>query len=133
MRITLALVALLLVGCSTMPQVDPVGPSPIVNLGVRTANEFDGEGLQHPVQIGPWPWTFPIRYWGSGIVVLQYPEKPHVSFQGEGGYVVEPLYPNQREQILDAMRRGEFAIYQDGRPGKLSMSGTVSSLKERSP
>ena len=127
--LALALVALLL--CSCITTQDPSSPvSPVVNLGVYTANEFSGEGLQHPVQIGPYPWTFPIRYWGSGVLVLQYPAKPHVWFDGEGGYVVEPLYPQQRDAILAAMQRGEFAITQNGKPGRLAPAGTVASKKE---
>ena len=130
--LALVLVVLSLPACMSGGNgpVDPV--SPVLNLGVYTANEFSGEGLQHPIQIGPYPWTFPIRYWGSGVIVLQYPQKPHVWFDGEGGFVVEPLNPADRDAMMAAMQRGEFAVTQLGQPDKLSVAGTISTLKESS-
>lgn len=109
MRPLLLVVVLVLAGCVTSPS----DPAPIA-LGIQAVHDFEGEGIQHPITIGAFRWTTAIRYWGAGRLILQYPAKPHIVFYGQGGYVVEPLYPEQRPAIEAAMQRGEFAIVKNG-------------------
>lgn len=113
------LLVLLLAGCQS------AGPGPAAPLGFRQVSTFDGQGLLGPLEVGPIPFTFPVRYWGQGTITLQYPAQPHVVFQGDGGYVVEPLTPSQRPQLEAAIARGEFLILHGTTPVGLSPPGSI--------
>lgn len=112
--------ALLCAGCASSP-----GPGPAAPLGFRQVSTFDGEGLLGPLEVGPIPFTFPVRFWGQGTITLQYPRQPFVVFQGDGGYVVEPLDPSQRPQLEAAIARGEFLILHGTTPVGLSPAGSI--------
>ena len=100
----LALVVLL--GCMS-PGYDGPLPAP-APLGVSQVTEGTFDATLHPLYIGAFPWTYTMRYKGSGRVVLQYPAKPHVWLDGE--FTWEIVVPTQAAAVAAEMRAGNFKV-----------------------
>lgn len=84
-----------------------------------------GEINVSSIMVGNLPLTYPIRAWGEGVVTLQYPAVPHVDFVGDGGWVIEPITPQDRPEVERLMAAGLI------RGGKLVPSGTIANLTEK--
>jgi len=120
MRTTLlALVALLCVGCVA----DDAG-QPTVVAPVSQVSHVEGEIVLGSIMLGPYPLTFPIRAWGNGDITLQYPNKPYVSFDGEGGWIVEPITPQYEATVRQQIAAGLVRV-----PTSLSPAGTIQARR----
>jgi len=117
----LALVALLMVGCVADSSGEPTVVAPI-----SQTSHVEGEVVLGSVMLGPYPLTFPIRAWGNGDITLQYPNKPYVTFEGEGGWIVEPITPQYEAEVRRQIAAGEIRI-----PSSLSPSGTIQARREK--
>lgn len=112
MAIMIVMVAVILStpGCVGTVQPGPVDPvNPIV---VKTSVEVDGEATINSIviesPIGETVYTYPLRAWGQGIAYIQAPRKPYVRFEGDGGWEILPINPQQAEWAKEAIRRGEI-------------------------
>lgn len=86
--------------------------------------DVSGEVDVGSIMVGNVPLTYPIRAWGEGTITLQYPNQPHVDFVGDGGWIIEPITPQDRAQVERLMAAGAI------RGGKLVPSGTISKLNQ---
>lgn len=104
----LALVVCLLPVVMAACVADGSGPSPIVPIGVSQVTEGTFDAVLHPLYIGAYPWTYTIKYAGTGRVVLQYPQQPHVWLDGE--FTWEVVVPDQAAAVAAEMRAGNFRV-----------------------
>lgn len=127
MRLFSIIAALLLCSCAVAPAPrgvdDVIVPQPII--GIRQVSRASGEGTFGSLFIGPYPFTYPMRWRGTGTVILQYPGKPHIIFDGEGEFVVEPLDASSTAAAIQAVLNGDVVIRNAGQRGVLSPVGTI--------
>ena len=95
------------------------------SMPVHQVTEFNGEGRVGALRMGPFTWTTPVRFWGQGTLTIQWPAKPHIAFEGDGGYLVEPESAGDAAAINAARARGEFQIVQRGQPVALAPAGSI--------
>ena len=99
----------------------------IVQPGISQTSTVQGEGTFGSVTVSGFPFTYPIRWSGSGTITLQYPAQPYVVLAGELDWIVEPFTPSDEPAVRAAMARGEVVIC----GGRLMPSGTIAARKNR--
>lgn len=95
------LIAGLLCGC-----VSDAATPIIATPGVHQVSTANGSGEIGAFYIGPFPWTYPIRWQGNGRMTIQYPAQPHLLLEGD--LVWEPVFPEQRQAIEQQIALGNF-------------------------
>ena len=115
------LIALLLWGCvgTVQPGPQPAPPIPIA-FDAKWSVSVEGEMLFHPVEILGVVYTYPVRVWGNGTAYFRYPTKPNVWFEGEGGWIIEPLTPSDESAVRALVASGQMRL-----PVPLSPVGTI--------
>ncbi len=114
-KILLALV-LVLAACTTTGGL---------TMPVSMSGDIDGNWRQGPVLIGGIPFTYPIRAWGKGTYTISWPGPdglPIVTFVGEGGWIVEPIQPQDTQYVEWLVATGRI------RGARLSPTGTIARL-----
>lgn len=119
LRPVLALVAacFILAACVGAPNGQVVAP-------IQITADVNGEIQVSSLMVGGMPFTYPIKAWGVGTVTLQYPNQPHVDFVGDGGWVIEPITPQDRARVEQLVASGAI------RGAKLVPAGTIATLQE---
>ena len=124
MKLFLAL--LVLTGCASCTSASDSGVvSPIQ--AVRQHSKVAGEGEFGSLYIGPFPFTYPIRWRGNADVTLQYPQLPHVIIDGDNELVVEPISPEAANMVQQDVAAGRIVIRKHGQRAGLSPVGTIRS------
>lgn len=99
-----SLAILPLVGCYGASTPSPV----IIPQAVYQRSSAEGSGVIGSIYIGPFPWTYPIRWKGNGTITLQYPTQPYVLLEGD--FTWEPVYPEQLPAVEAERAAGRFAV-----------------------
>lgn len=133
--LTMLLTALLLCSCQNaivpeQPNINGQIVTPVI--GVYQVSTISGEGTFGSLQISMLPGppailTYPMRWKGNARVMLQWPLKPHVVFEGDSEFVIEAL-PEFEQAVVASMRDGRFIIRSSGMAGYLSPPGTIQTV-----
>lgn len=116
--VIVAALAVLAAGCVTSDHTDYTAAP------ISQTSHIEGEVVLGSIHVGPYPLTFPVRAWGNGELTLQYPTKPHVIFSGDGGWIVEPITPEDAPTVRRLIHEGSLRI-----PGALAPSGSIRSRR----
>lgn len=119
-RPLLATVILLtLLGCMSGDS----GGAIFVASAIQQSSSIEGSGVIGSIYVGAFPWTYAIKWSGTGTMTLQYPAKPHIVLEGD--LVWEPVVPEHSQLIQAAVARGEISVSHSGYPVALSRTGTI--------
>lgn len=123
MRLLAFSVLLLATACVGTMQPGPQPIDPTVKFDVTINGEIDVSSIT----VLGFPYTYPVKAWGNGTVFFQYPMRPHVSFEGDGGWTIEPITPQDRAYVESLVASGELALPPNT---SLSAPGTILSLQQ---
>lgn len=122
----LIVAAVLVCGCMTTSG----GGSSVTPLqAVRQESRAQGEGEFGSLFVGPFPLTYPLRWRGNGTITLQYPQTPHVVFNGTADFIVEPIAPEYVDRAHADVAAGRVVIFRNGQRTGLAPVGTVRAFR----
>lgn len=84
------------------------GGAVIVPTGLYQETEAEGHGTIGSVHVGMMPVTYPIKWVGSGRIVLQYPAQPYLWLDGD--FTWEVVVPEQAPMVEAELRAGRFKV-----------------------
>ena len=121
MRALILVLAVVLSGC-VAGGIEP-GPGPVF-VPFHQTSSIDGEITFGSIFVLGQPYTFPIRAWGVGdvIITITDPRNPQIEFIGEGGWVVEPITPSAEPTVRAMVARGQIRFP----GGHLSPAGSIA-------
>lgn len=107
---------LILTGCVGSQEGQIVAP-------VSMSADISGEVDINSLMVAYMPLTYPIHAWGEGTITLQFPQQPHVLFEGDGGWIIEPITPQDAPRVEALIAAGVI------RGGRYMPAGTIASMK----